>query len=240
MRASRLGLVADTFLVLAKGSVGFSSGSSALAADAAHSAADMVSSAVVYLCVQGARAPADTDHPFGHGKYQSFGTLIMGGALVTTGAAMGWHSATELAALVGAAGLDEATAAAVTAASASTPAASAAASVASAASSSTSAAEAASRSLSSVLADVAGAPPSLAMAPAAGVAAASVGVKEGLYRYTRRVGERTRNALLVASAWHHRSDALSSVVALAGIAGGAFLGAPVLDPVAGVVVSLRM
>lgn len=74
------------------------------------------------------------------------------------------------------------------------------------------------------------------MYAAVGVAAGSVAVKEALYRYTLAVGEASQNSLLVASAWHHRSDAYSSVVALVGCA-GCGLGWPLLDPLAGLVVS---
>jgi len=56
-------------------------------------------------------------------------------------------------------------------------------------------------------------------------ALASVALKEALYRLTRRVGQRHRSSALLANAWHHRSDAFSSVAAAAGIA-GALIGGP--------------
>ena len=71
---------------------------------------------------------------------------------------------------------------------------------------------------------------------AAAVAALSVGIKEALYRQTLTVAAEVRSSTLAANAWHHRSDALSSVVALVGI-GGCACGVPLLDPLAGVVVS---
>ncbi|CAM6110383.1 unnamed protein product [Calypogeia fissa] len=64
----------------------------------------------------------------------------------------------------------------------------------------------------------------------------SIGVKETLYQLTKKVGEEKHSELLKASAWHHRSDAVSSIVALVGI-GGSIMGMPLLDPVAGFVVS---
>jgi cation diffusion facilitator family transporter len=67
-------------------------------------------------------------------------------------------------------------------------------------------------------------------------AALSVAVKEGLFQVTLRVGRRYDSPLVVTNAWHHRSDALSSVAAFAGIA-GARMGFPILDPAAAVVVS---
>jgi cation diffusion facilitator family transporter len=64
----------------------------------------------------------------------------------------------------------------------------------------------------------------------------SIVVKEALYHVTVRLGRRYASPLAVANAWHHRSDALSSVAALAGIA-GARMGFPILDPAAAVVVA---
>lgn len=68
----------------------------------------------------------------------------------------------------------------------------------------------------------------------------SIVVKEGLYRYTVIVGRRINSQVVVANAWHHRSDALSSIGTTAGIAGAIFFGVKgrVLDPLAAVVVSV--
>ncbi len=63
----------------------------------------------------------------------------------------------------------------------------------------------------------------------------SIAVKELLFVYTRRVARQIDSPALMASAWHHRSDALSSVGALVGIA-GARMGMPILDPLASVVI----
>ena len=57
-----------------------------------------------------------------------------------------------------------------------------------------------------------------------------------LFRATRTVGNRINSPVLMANAWHHRSDAMSSVVALVGI-GAACLGFPLLDPIAGLCVA---
>ncbi|MCO5568470.1 hypothetical protein L7F22_022169 [Adiantum nelumboides] len=64
----------------------------------------------------------------------------------------------------------------------------------------------------------------------------SIGVKEGLYWITKKVGDARGSELLKANAWHHRSDAISSVIALLGV-GGAMLGWHFLDPIAALVVS---
>ena len=70
-------------------------------------------------------------------------------------------------------------------------------------------------------------------------AAVSILVKEAMYQYTRINARRIDSGALMADAWHHRSDALSSVGALIGI-GGARLGFPILDPVASVVICVFM
>lgn len=72
------------------------------------------------------------------------------------------------------------------------------------------------------------------------VAVAAIASKEWLYRYTVRVGRREKSDAVVANAWHHRSDAISSLGTLAGVAGAMFLGDGwrILDPIAAVVVSL--
>jgi cation diffusion facilitator family transporter len=67
----------------------------------------------------------------------------------------------------------------------------------------------------------------------------SVLVKEALFRVTLKVGEKYNSSVLVANAWHHRSDSMSSVVALVGV-GGSFMGLPLLDPVGGLLVSLMI
>ena len=65
----------------------------------------------------------------------------------------------------------------------------------------------------------------------------SIIVKEIMFRYSYRVGEATNNQSLKADAWHHRSDAISSLAAALGVM-GSYLGYPVLDPVAGLLVSM--
>lgn len=87
-------------------------------------------------------------------------------------------------------------------------------------------------SLRAALSGVVSPPGILALA----AAVTSIVTKEGLYQYKIRVGRRLNSPAVVASAYEHRSDAMSSVAALVGIA-GARLGVPWLDPVAGAVVS---
>ena len=70
---------------------------------------------------------------------------------------------------------------------------------------------------------------------AAAAAVVSIVVKEALYYYTAMVGKKQNNEVIIANAWHHRTDSLSSVAALVGI-GGAMMGFTLLDPLAAVVV----
>lgn len=65
----------------------------------------------------------------------------------------------------------------------------------------------------------------------------SILVKEWMYWYTKAAAKKIKSGALMADAWHHRSDALSSIGALIGI-GGAMLGYPVMDPIASVVICL--
>lgn len=77
------------------------------------------------------------------------------------------------------------------------------------------------------------APGSFALA----AAVISIGVKEWMYWYTRAAAKKIHSGALLADAWHHRSDAFSSVGALMGIL-GARLGHPILDPVASIIICL--
>ncbi len=65
----------------------------------------------------------------------------------------------------------------------------------------------------------------------------TIAAKEAMYWYTRAAAKKVNSGALMANAWHHRSDALSSIGSFAGIL-GARLGLPILDPVASVVICL--
>lgn len=72
------------------------------------------------------------------------------------------------------------------------------------------------------------------------MAGVSIVVKEVLYRVTAKVGREVESPAVIANAWHHRTDAISSVGSLVGIAGAIFLGKNwvILDPLAGCIISL--
>ncbi len=72
--------------------------------------------------------------------------------------------------------------------------------------------------------------------PALWMVIIAIVVKEALFHLTRMVSRLSGSRILLANAWHHRSDAISSVAALVGIA-GAHLGVPMMDPIAGVLVA---
>ncbi len=90
-------------------------------------------------------------------------------------------------------------------------------------------------SLRAILNGVAAPPGSLAL----WAAAASILVKEALFQYKIKLGRRLRSQAVIANAWEHRSDVLSSVAVLVGVA-GARAGYPLLDPVAGLLVSVMV
>lgn len=71
------------------------------------------------------------------------------------------------------------------------------------------------------------------------IAALSIFANEGLFHYTIRVARKCNSSLLTANAWHHRSDAISSIVVLLGVA-GSLLGLPYLDAFAAVGVALMI
>lgn len=71
------------------------------------------------------------------------------------------------------------------------------------------------------------------------VAAVSILSNEALYHYTKHVGVKIKSNLLIANAWHHRSDAISSIVVLIGI-GGTMINMPYLDGIAAIVVALMI
>ena len=160
--------------------------SSAMIADAVHSLSDFVTDIIVILFVRISSKPEDEGHDYGHGKYETFATAIIGIILLFVG----------LGILVSSAG-----------------------------------------SIIDVCrGKVLEAPDTLALV----AAFVSIVIKEILYQYTLRKGKQCNSKALIANAWHHRSDAFSSIGTLIGIGGAIFLGADwrVLDPIAALVVSL--
>lgn len=71
------------------------------------------------------------------------------------------------------------------------------------------------------------------------IAALSVLTNEWLYQYTKRIAKQTRSKLLLANAWHHRSDAVSSIVVIIGVA-GVWVGYEFADAIAAAIVALMI
>lgn len=159
--------------------------SGAMIADAVHSASDFATDVVVLAFVRISAKPRDDDHHWGHGKYETLASLIIGIALFTVGAEILMDSAEKIKAVAEG--------------------------------------------------EILPRPGAIALV----AAAVSVVVKEALYQWTARVGKRVESPSVVANAWHHRSDALSSVGALIGIGLAYFLGEKwrIADPIAAIVVA---
>eukprot|EP00250_Pteridium_aquilinum_P015161 c22420_g1_i2 orf=614-2557(-) len=212
-RVSRLGLIADICLTAGKGFAGYASGSTAVIADAAHSMSDVVLSGVALWIFKAARAPKDQMHPYGHGKFETLGALGISSMLLLTGGGIAWHAFEVLQGLLSA-----------------TDATSVVSNLHSGA-----------EHANSIKHEHAHGGhyhgfDKEHQALALTATLISIGVKEGLFWVTKRVGDARGSELLKANAWHHRSDAISSVIALLGV-GGAMLGWHFLDPLAGLLVS---
>jgi len=185
------GVFLNGALSLSKASVGYVANSPALISDAAHSFSDISTDLVTLYSYKKAREPADWDHPFGHGKFETVGATAVGGVLVATGAGVAFHSVSSFLETFS---------------------------------------YAASQALPVEFSQTY---PYIAM----GMALASVVLKEGMYRITLKVGQKSNSKVVIANAHHHRSDAYSSLIALVGIGGGIFMDLPWLDPLAGLMVA---
>lgn len=160
--------------------------SGAMVADGVHSLSDFVTDVIVLVFVSLSRRRADADHQYGHGKYETFATMLIALALLV------------VAVLLLVDGVDKV--------------------------------------WLTLHGEILPRPGMIALV----VAVVSIVSKEWLFRYTKRWGEKINSVAVIANAWHHRSDALSSLATLAGVAGAMFLGEHwrILDPLAAIVVSV--
>lgn len=181
-RSTWVSVVVNIGLTVSQVVAGIVSGSQGLIADGIHSLSDLVADFVVLLAVRHSRKAPDEDHHYGHHRYETAASLILGGLLLAVGIGMLWSAIAKL-----------------------------------------------------------GNPDNVAPVQelALWVALGALVVKEGLFRYMLAVAERLRSTMLVANAWHARSDAASSLVVAVGI-GGSLLGYPLLDPVAALIVGLMV
>lgn len=185
-KVTLVGSVINLVLLIFKFVAGIVGHSAAMIADAVHSLSDFITDIIVLVFVHISGKPEDESHAYGHGKFETMATLIIGVILLAVGVGIFVNGASSI--------------------------------------------------IDSFKGNI---PPSPGKA-ALIAAAISIVSKELLYRYTVRVGQRLNSQAVVANAWHHRSDAYSSIGTLLGIGGAIFLGEgwQVLDPLAAVVVSL--
>lgn len=175
-RVTLVGAIWDTVLGLAKILAGYLSQSQALMADGIHSLSDLVTDVFVYIAADNARQEPDEDHPYGHLRFETLTTVLLGIVLVLVAIGIAldayFSEGTPTVTWYG---------------------------------------------LTAILATIA--------------------IKEAIFHYTRKAGEQIGSKMLVANAWHSRSDALSSVAVLVGM-GGIYIGWPWADKVASVIVAI--
>ena len=159
--------------------------STAMIADGVHSLSDFITDVIVLVFIGVSGKDKDDDHLYGHGKYETFATMLISLALLMVGIGIFWSGSSKIILTLKGEMIEQPT----------------------------------------IIALVA--------------ALCSIVVKEGLYWYTKNAGVKINNQAVIANAWHHRSDAFSSIGTAIGISGAIFFGEKwrILDPIAGVVVS---
>lgn len=181
-----IGSIVNFLLLVFKFVAGIVGHSAAMVADAVHSLSDFVTDIIVIVFVRISGKPEDEGHDYGHGKYETLATAIIGLILFLVGIGILFNGAKSVIASIGGETL---------------------------------------------------AAPSMLALVAAGL---SILLKELVYRYTIHESKRLNSQAMVANAWHHRSDAFSSIGTLVGIGGAICLGERwrILDPLAAIVVSI--
>ena len=185
-RVTIVGGVVNVVLLLFKFVAGILGHSAAMVADAVHSLSDFVTDIIVLAFVHISGKPQDKSHDYGHGKYETLATTLIGAALLLVAIGILYSGATKIVAWIGGEQLQ--------------------------------------------------APGMLAL----WAALLSIVLKEGVFRYSMVKARQLKSQAVEANAWHHRSDALSSVGTAIGIGGAIFFGQrwTVLDPVASVIVGI--
>lgn len=185
-RVTIFGGIINMVLLVFKFLAGVLGHSSAMIADAVHSFSDFLTDIVVLVFVKISNRPADHDHAYGHGKYETLATFFIGLALLAVGGSLAANGIEKIVRVVHGEQFPQ--------------------------------------------------PGWIAFA----AAIASILLKELTYQVTARVGKRVHSDAVIANAWHHRSDAFSSIGTALGIGGAIVLGRQwtVLDPIAAVVVSV--
>ncbi len=187
-KVTLVGSVGNVALLTFKFIAGVLGHSSAMIADAVHSLSDFITDVVVLVFVSISAKPQDRSHDYGHGKYETIATFLIGLALVAAATGIVVSGCLKLIAWWGGEAL--------------------------------------------------AAPGWIAL----WAALLSIVIKELIYQYTARKGKQLDSSVMIANAWHHRSDALSSIGAAVGIGGAIWLGQrwTVLDPLASIIVGLML
>ncbi|HBI84620.1 cation transporter [Orrella sp. NBD-18] len=181
-KSTMVSVVVNVFMSTIQIIVGFIAQSQALIADGIHSLSDLVSDFVVLFANYHSQKDADEDHPYGHHRFETAASLVVGGLLIAVALGMFWSAFEKL------------------------------------------------KDPDSIP-DV--------HSSALIVAACALILKELLFRYMLKVAKEVKSSMLVANAWHARSDAASSLVVSVGIIGN-LLGYPILDPIAALIVGLMI
>lgn len=183
-KVTLVGGAVNVLLLVFKFVAGILANSAAMIADAVHSLSDFITDIIVIIFVKVSHKPQDKSHDYGHGKYETLATTIIGIALLAVAIGIIYEGGVKIAACINGETLE--------------------------------------------------APGMLAF----WAAIASIVAKEGVYRYTIFKAKKLNSQAVEANAWHHRSDALSSIGTAVGIGGAILLGErwTVLDPIASVIV----
>lgn len=184
-KVTLVGSAANVLLTVFKFIAGVVGNSAAMVADAVHSLSDLLTDAIVLCFVRISGKPEDCGHDYGHGKYETLATTLIGIALSAVAIGIGYKAVTAF--------------------------------------------------LYWLQGGMLATPGMLAL----WAAMVSIAIKELVYHYTVHKGRVLNSPAVEANAWHHRSDALSSIGTLVGIGGAILLGKrwTVLDPLASLVVS---
>jgi cation diffusion facilitator family transporter len=162
--------------------VGLLAKSQGLVADGIHSLSDLVADFVVLFAGHHSQKDADEDHPYGHQRFETAASLVLGTLLLVVGVGMLWSAVRKL--------------------------------------------------------EAPETVPTVHIV-ALWVAGGALIAKELLFRYMLSVAKRVKSSMLVANAWHARSDAASSLVVGIGIVGN-LAGYPILDPIAALIVGVMV
>ena len=181
-RSTWVSVWVNLVLTVTQISIGIVAKSQGLIADGIHSLSDLVADFVVLFANHHSKKDADADHPYGHQRFETAASLVLGVILLVVGIGMLWSAVLKL-------------------------------------------------EYPETVQTV--------HIMALWVAGGALIAKELLFRYMLAVAKRVKSSMLVANAWHARSDAASSLVVGIGIIGN-LAGYPILDPIAALIVGVRV